>query len=101
MIIIRKTGTFEKWFSKLRDINAKGRILSRLKRAELGNLGDFKTIGSGLFEMRIDCGPGYRIYFTRKGEVVILLLTGGGKSTQVSDILKAKELLSELGGWHG
>ena len=99
MNIIRKTDRFEKWFTKLRDANGKGRILSRLKRAELGNLGDIKTISSGLFEMRIDCGPGYRIYFTRKGEVIILLLVGGDKSTQESDILKAKEILTELGGF--
>jgi putative addiction module killer protein len=101
MNIIKKTDGFEKWFTKLRDINGKGRILSRLKRAELGNLGDFKAISAGLFEMRIDCGPGYRIYFTRKGEVIILLLIGGDKSTQDRDILKAKQMLSELGGWNG
>ena len=101
MNIIKKTEKFEKWFRKLRDINGKGKILSRLKRAELGNLGDYKVLNAGLFEMRIDCGPGYRIYFTKKGEVIILLLIGGDKSTQGNDIKQAQHMLNELGGWNG
>jgi putative addiction module killer protein len=101
MNIIKKTEKFEKWFKKLHNISAKGKILSRLKRAELGNLGDVKTICAGLFEMRIDCGPGYRIYFTKKEEVIILLLVGGDKSTQDKNIKQAQHVLSELGGWNG
>lgn len=101
MHIIRKSARFEKWFTKLRDITAKGKILARLKRAELGNLGDFKLLGAGLFEMRIDFGPGYRVYFTRQGELIILLLLGGDKSTQDRDITSARQILTELGGYNG
>jgi len=82
----------------LRDTSAKGKILSRLKRAELGNLGDYKALGAGLFEMRIDCGPGYRVYFTRQGELIVILLLGGDKSTQERDIAIARQILSKLGG---
>jgi putative addiction module killer protein len=98
MNIIRKTNKFEKWFRKLRDTTAKGKILSRLKSAELGNLGDYKALGAGLFEMRIDCGPGYRVYFTRQGKLIVILLLGGDKSTQERDIAIARQILSELGG---
>ena len=101
MNILKKTDKFEKWFRRLRDVNGKGKILSRLKRAELGNLGDFKIISTALFEMRIDFGPGYRIYFTKKGEIIILLLIGGDKSTQDRDIKQAQRILSELGEWNG
>ena len=94
---IKKTETFEKWFTKLRDIQGKARILARLKRIELGNIGDHKSIGGGLFELRIDCGPGYRIYCVRMKESVIILLAGGDKSTQEKDIKRARQILSELG----
>lgn len=97
MNIIKKTENFEKWFIKLRDIQGKARILARLKRIELGNIGDHKSIGSGLFELRIDCGPGYRIYYVRMKESVIILLAGGDKSTQEKDIKRARQILSELG----
>ena len=69
MYKIQKTDIFEKWFTKLRDSYGKGKILARLKRAELGNLGDSKTLGEHLFEMRINFGPGYRVYFYRKDNV--------------------------------
>jgi putative addiction module killer protein len=98
MNIIQKAERFEKWFLKLRDQVGKGKILARLKRAELGNLGDYKRIGSELLEMRIDSGPGYRVYFTKRGSVIILLLLGGDKSTQENDIVKAKQILFDLGG---
>jgi putative addiction module killer protein len=71
--------------------------LVRLKRAELGNLGDHKSVGDGVFEMRIDYGPGYRLYFARSGGVVIILLIGGDKSSQVKDIKKAKQIAIEIG----
>jgi putative addiction module killer protein len=97
MYIIQKTDIFEKWFTKLRDTSGKGRILARLKRAELGNLGDNKALGEHLFEMRIACGPGYRLYFYRRDNVIIVLTNGGDKSTQEEDILKARQILKELG----
>ena len=75
---------------------AKARILLRLKHVELGNLGDVQSVGGKILELRIDYGPGYRIYFARKGNSIILLLIGGDKSTQTSDIEKAKKLLTEL-----
>lgn len=94
---IKKTDNFEKWFTKLRDIQGKARILARLKRIELGNIGDHKSIGGGLFELRIDCGPGYRIYYVRMKESVIVFLAGGDKSTQEKDIKRAYQILSEIG----
>ena len=97
MNIIKKTESFEKWLTKLRDIQGKARILARLKRIELGNIGDHKSIGGGLFELRIDCGPGYRIYYVRMKKSVIILLAGGDKSTQEKDIKRARQILSELG----
>lgn len=97
MNIIKKTDYFEKWFTKLRDIQGKARILARLKRIELGNIGDHKSIGGGLFELRIDYGPGYRIYYVRMKESIIVLLAGGDKSTQEKDIKRARKILSEIG----
>jgi putative addiction module killer protein len=82
---------FDEWLNSLRDIRAKARIAQRLDRLQLGNLGDYKSIGDGLYELRIDYGSGYRIYFGQIGLVVILLLCGGDKSTQNRDIRKAKE----------
>jgi len=93
---IQKTELFNMWLIKLRDINGKGRILARLKRAELGNLGDFKALGSGLHEMRIDCGPGYRLYFTKEKDRIIILLSGGSKASQEKDIKKAFKIMKEI-----
>jgi putative addiction module killer protein len=97
MFIIQKTEYFENWLIKLKDVRAKAKILARLKRAELGNLGDHKSIGDGVFEMRIDFGPGYRLYFSRIKGVVIILLIGGDKSSQSRDISKAKQIAKEIG----
>jgi len=97
MFSIQKTDIFDKWLSKLRDLSSKGRILTRIKRVELGNLGDYKALGKGLFEMRIDSGPGYRLYFTRVKDKIIILLSGGNKSSQDSDIKKAYVILKEIG----
>jgi putative addiction module killer protein len=97
MLIIQKTNHFEHWLLALKDVRARARILARLKRAELGNLGDHKFVGDGVFEMRIDYGPGYRLYFARSKGVVIILLFGGDKSSQPKDIKKAKQIAIEIG----
>lgn len=97
MYIIQKTECFNAWLIRLNDIRAKGKILARLKRAELGNLGDHKSVGEGVFEMRVNYGPGYRLYFTRSKGVVIILLIGGDKSSQSKDIKKAKKIAKEIG----
>lgn len=86
---------FSDWLSGLRDRQARARILARLERLELGNFGDCKPVGSGVSELRIDWGPGYRVYFGRDGQTVIVLLCGGDKRKQVADIKKAVELWQE------
>lgn len=82
---------FERWLDALRDVRARARIKKRLDRIGLGNLGDFKPVGEGVMELRIDYGPGYRVYFARSGATIVLLLCGGDKSTQEQDILRAKQ----------
>jgi putative addiction module killer protein len=77
---------FREWLSSLKDQRVKARILSRIRMAELGNFGDFASVGGGVLEMRVHEGPGYRVYYVRKGETVYLLLAGGDKSTQRRDI---------------
>lgn len=95
MFDIRQTETFAKWRSKLKDDIAKAAVALRLTRLSLGQLGDAKPVGDGISELRIHYGPGYRIYFQRRGEAIILLLCGGDKSTQAKDIKKAKLLAKE------
>jgi putative addiction module killer protein len=92
MIEIRQTETYKKWFATLKDRNARMRIDVRIRRMSLGNPGDVKPVGEGVSELRIDYGPGYRIYFVQRGEVLIILLCGGDKSTQAGDIQKAHQL---------
>ncbi|KAA0698189.1 type II toxin-antitoxin system RelE/ParE family toxin [Neorhizobium sp. P12A] len=92
MLEIRETAIYAAWFSRLRDARAQARINARIFRLANGNPGDVKPVGDGVSEMRIDYGPGYRVYFIRTGQVVLLLLCGGDKSTQDSDIDRAKEL---------
>jgi putative addiction module killer protein len=87
---------FERWLEALRDRQARARIKKRLDRVELGNLGDFKPVGEGVLELRIDCGPGYRIYFSQVGDLIILLLCGGNKSTQRQDISRAKQYWTDF-----
>ncbi len=82
---------FQEWLDSLRDIKAKVRIEKRLERVALGNLGDYRSVGEGVYELRVDYGPGYRVYFGQIGSIIVLLLCGGDKSTQEQDILKAKE----------
>lgn len=96
MIEVRQTDQYARCFEKLRDKRAKARINARIRRLSLGNPGDVRTIGQGVSELRIDYGPGYRVYFVRKGQSLVLLLAGGDKSTQARDILSARNLAREL-----
>jgi putative addiction module killer protein len=95
MIEVRQTDVYDAWFAGLRDREARARITVRIRRLSLGNPGDVKPVGSGVSEMRIDYGPGYRVYFVRRGETVIILLCGGDKRTQDRDIARAFELAQE------
>lgn len=92
-----RTTEFDHWLKALRDPMGKARILSRIRSAELGNFSDCESVGNGISEMRIHCGPGYRVYYTRKAGVVYLLLCAGDKSSQSKDINRAKALLRSLG----
>lgn len=85
------TSPFEQWYYSLRDIRARKKIQVRLDRIKLGNLGDYRSVAQGVFELRIDYGPGYRVYFGQVGLTIVLLLCGGDKSTQQQDIGKAQE----------
>lgn len=87
---------FRGWLLSLEDAKVKARILARLTSAELGNFGDCEAVGEGVSEMRIHCGPGYRVYYTRTGKVVYFLLMGGSKATQKRDIKRAIEMAREL-----
>ncbi len=87
---------FDDWMHHLADMKAKARIIARIKSAVHGNFGDSKPVGDGVSEMRVDVGPGYRVYFTRQDKVVYVLLCGGDKSSQKHDIKRAKELAKEL-----
>jgi putative addiction module killer protein len=96
MIDILETDIFSSWFSSLRDERAKARINAQIYRLSFGNPGDVKPVGSGISEMRIDYGPGYRVYFVRRGETIVILLCGGDKSRQASDIATAKALAKDM-----
>jgi putative addiction module killer protein len=96
MISIRSTFTFDGWFLALRDDGAKARITRRLERLAHGNPGDVKPVGSGVSELRIDYGPGYRVYFANRGQVLIILLCGGDKRTQAKDIKLAIKMAAGL-----
>jgi putative addiction module killer protein len=89
---ILKSATFDAWFSNLRDRQAKARIAARIDRLAFGNPGDVKPVGSGVSEMRIDYGPGYRVYFTQRGPIIIVILCGGDKRTPAADIRRAIEI---------
>lgn len=95
MIVIRQTIDFADWLRKLRDRHVHARIEVRIRRLSLGNPGDVKSVGDGVSEMRIDYGPGYRLYFSKHGDTVVLLLCGGDKSTQAADIARSKAILKE------
>ena len=96
MVEIRETELFAIWIDNLRDIQAKARVLVRIERLASGNAGDVKPVGEGISEMRIDYGPGYRVYFTKRGNEVIILLAGGDKGSQASDIRTALRLARNL-----
>jgi putative addiction module killer protein len=94
-MILKQSATFRKWQSNLRDAKAKASIAMRLQRLANGNAGDAAPVGEGISELRIHYGPGYRIYFQQRGEVLILLLCGGDKSTQSRDIRAAKQIAAQ------
>ena len=94
-MVIVETNEYLRWYNKLKDSKAKARIDVRLRRiATQEHFGDCKSVRDSIFELRIDYGPGYRVYYTQRGEEIILLLIGGDKSTQQSDIEKAKKILA-------
>jgi putative addiction module killer protein len=96
MIEVRQTDVFAKWLLGLRDLRARARIQARIDRLELGNFGDARPVGQGVSELRIDYGPGYRVYFVNRGTELIILLAGGDKSSQIRDIRKAVDLTANL-----
>lgn len=95
MVEVLRSSTFDRWLTRLKDRRAVARVLGRIERLVEGNAGDVKPVGAGISELRIDYGPGYRVYYLQEGNTFILLLCGGDKSTQSADILKAKEIAKE------
>jgi putative addiction module killer protein len=96
MIEIRKTEEFITWLNNLFDLTARAKIQARIKRLSEGNPGNIKSVGEKVFEMKIDFGPGYRVYFTKQGQKITILLLGGDKSTQAKDIKLAQRLARNL-----
>lgn len=96
MFTVRQTREFQAWLDALKDMRAQVRIAARLRLAEAGNLGDWKPVGGEVSEMRVDVGPGYRLYFARRASVLIVMLAGGDKSSQARDIKRAQRILREL-----
>ena len=96
MVEIRKTERFARWIDNLRDVRGRARILARIERLARGNPGDVRRVREGVSEMRIDYGSGYRVYFKRRGQELIILLAGGDKSTQAKDIQAALRLARNL-----
>jgi len=95
VIEVRQTRTFARWLAGLRDGRAKARILVQIRRLSLGNPGDVRPVGGGVSEMRIDVGPGYRVYFAARGKSLVVLLAGGDKDSQSRDVRRAIELARE------
>lgn len=93
---LEETSVFAKWLGSLRDRRAMAKIVDRLKRASNGNFGDHKSVQGGVFELRVDYGPGYRVYFFQRGKELVILLCGGDKRTQDADVAYAKRLKAEI-----
>ncbi|MCR9123499.1 MAG: type II toxin-antitoxin system RelE/ParE family toxin [Phyllobacteriaceae bacterium] len=96
MIEVLRTRVFRRWYEGLKDLRAQARIDARIRRVSLGNFGDVKSVGDGVSELRVPYGPGYRVYFVRRGDRIVLLLCGGDKSSQKRDIAQAKALAKEV-----
>jgi len=96
MLEVRRTEVYAKWLDGLKDVRARARVLVRVERLAAGNPGDVKPVGEGVSEMRIDYGPGYRVYFKKRGRTVVVLLAGGDKRTQSTDIETALQLARDL-----
>ena len=96
MFDVRRTAEFIAWLTALRDVQARARITKRIDRLAEGNFGDAKSVGDGVSELRFDFGPGYRIYYTMRGDVVVILLCGGDKASQARDIARAKIMAREV-----
>ena len=92
MYIVKRTPEFDAWFDGLKDSLTRKRLALRLRKAELGNLGDVRSVGEGVFEMREFFGPGWRMYFAHRGDVLVVMLGGGDKSTQQADVAAAMAL---------
>ncbi len=97
MYTVRQTEEFRHWLDGLKDMRARVRIAARLRQVEAGNLGDWSPVEGEVSEFRIDHGPGYRLYFVRRGRIIVVLLNGGDKSTQKRDIRRAIQLASDIG----
>ena len=93
---VRKTAIFSDWFNALKDRRAKARIQARLDRLQTGHFGDMSSVGGGVSELRIFYGPGYRVYFVQRGGSIVILLSGGDKSTQSADIIQAKMIAKKV-----
>jgi len=98
VVTVKQTPEFDEWLSSIKDPKVKGRLVARLRKVQLGNLGDVKPVGEGVFEMREHFGPGWRIYYTQRGKEIIVLLGGGRKSTQSADIARAIKLAASIEG---
>lgn len=98
MLRVLRTAEFVDWLSDLRDVSARARIAKRIDRIAAGNLGDIKSVGDGVSELRFTFGPGYRVYYTRRGDIVVILLCGGDKGSQIRDIERAKAMALEIAG---
>lgn len=96
MLRVLKTDVFVDWLDGLRDVRARARVLVRIERLIAGNVGDVNSVGEGVSEMRIDYGPGYRVYFKRRDRELVILLAGGSKTTQAADIKTALRLARDL-----
>ena len=96
MIEVRKTEVYAKWLDSLRDVRARARVLVRVERLAAGNPGDVRPVGEGVSELRIDYGPGYRVYFKKRGRMIVILLAGGDKRTQSEDVKTALRLARNL-----